>query len=261
MPTFGEIYQRHSSRAQQQQQYESSNQFNSSQQVRSPIIEMPSTPESTIGRKRFFSSSSSTAGGYGNIASSKNAYSSGYNSFSQGGVASAATSTSGIGGPVNTLSPTPIFVNHENKDYSASSSIQKTFEPIIKQNYSTSSTTKTMTNSYNETAQQFKQKTNGYNKEEEEEEMFNLTPNHQINQIDSDKQFRPIYQPVVNETNAFTPATTTPIPVTNSSNNKNKRHNYSTSSYEYSESQGNQPPQMWSNGYPQPFNSTQTISN
>jgi len=227
---------------------------------------MPSTPESTIGRKRFFSSSSSTAGGYGNMAACKNAYSSGYNSFSQGGAASAATSTSGIGGPANTntLSPTPIFVNHETKDYSASSSIQKTFDPVIKQshNYSTSSTTKTMTNSFNEnsSAQHNKQKIHGFNKEEEEEELFNLAPNHQQNQIESDKQFRPIYQPVINETSSYTPTTTTPIPVTNISKNK-KHNNFSTSSYEYSESQGNQPNQKWSNGYPQRFNSTQTISN
>ena len=241
VPTFGEIFQRHnisSSRA--HQQYESTN----SQQVKSPIIEMPSTPDSTMGRKRFFSSSS-TAGGYGNMASSnKAAYSSGFNSFSQG---STATSTSGIGGPVhNTLSPTPIVVNHENSSYSASSA-QKTFEPIIKQshNYSTS-TTKNVT----------KHKTHGFNKEEEDEELFNLTPN----QIDSDKQFRPIYQPIVNDSNAFTSNRTTPITVTNISNNKNKRNNVSTSSYEYSESQGN-PNSKLSNGYPQRFNSTQTISN
>ena len=279
MPSFGEIYQRHnSSSSRAHQQFESSNQFN--RQAKSPIIEMPTTPDSTMGRKRFFSSSSSTAGAYNNnlasSSSNKAAYSSGYNSFSQGGggytAASTATSTSGIGGPHNTvLSPTPIFVNHDS--VCSSSSTQKTFEPIAKQSHNyASSSSKTVTNStnnlgYNKSHSSVSlqptqiMKSHGFNKEEEDEEIFSLGGPNQ-NMIDSDKQFRPIYHPVITETNAFGSTRTTPITVTNMSNNKNKRNNYSTSSYEYSESHGgNQQNPKWQNGHQQRFNSTQTIAN
>lgn len=258
--TFGEIYQRQNSSSSRahRQSFESSNNNNhqfSSSSVKSPIIEMPATPESTLGRQRFFSSSSSTAGGNMSL-NNKAAYSSGYNSFSQGGNFTAATSTSGIGGPSHaTLSPTPIFVNHENNNgYSSSSSIQKTFEPEVKSkshNYVSSSSSSKI--------QQQQKSHKGYNKEEEEEELFNLTPN----QMDSDKQFRPIYQPVINETSFAASTRTTPIPVINAPHSKKRTNNYSASSFETSQgtNQQQQNTAKWNNGFPQRFSSTQTIAN
>ena len=295
VPTFGEIYQRFNACSSSSSAQQFDNQY--SQQTRTPIVEMPITPDSTMNRQRFFSSSSSSAG---NFNSSK----AGYNSFAQqkscglgNGAITTTTTTS------STTAPTNIYVCHDNKSSNINnsnssssnwfSSMHKGFEPVVRQssqNYSSSSkqvisSTSNLNNSAQNSQsfsslqqqnghpqQQQHVKGHGFNREEEEEELFNLVPNSSMG--DSDKQFRPIFHPIVAESsNAFTSTRSTPIAVTNVSSSTSKvgvgasgastakRNNFSTSSYEYSENHSNKEPKWPSNGHQQRFYSTQTIAN
>lgn len=303
VPTFGEIYQRLNACSSSSSAQQFDNQY--SQPTRTPIVEMPITPDSTMNRQRFFSSSSSSAGNFN--SSSKGGYSSFAQQKSSGlsgnnGAITTTTTTS------STTAPTNIYVCHDNKSSninnnnnmsnSSSSnwfaSMQKGFEPVVRQssqNYSSSSkqvisSTSNLNNSaqnsqsFSSLQQQQQQqqtghpqhvKGHGFNREEEEEELFNLAPNGGMG--DSDKQFRPIFHPIVAESsNAFTSTRSTPIAVTNVSSSTSKvggasgastakRNNFSTSSYEYSENHSNKEPKWPSNGHQQRFYSTQTIAN
>lgn len=143
VPTFGEIYHRYSARSnsasglqqsRQQQQHFSSSNSAYNQSHRSPIVEMPLTPDSTMGkssRERFFSSSET--------------YSSNQNANQGGNYSSSSFSQRVGGGPIIT----PIHVNSGSGGAMSSSIFQQrtsSFEPVIKQqNYST--TTKTASSS------------------------------------------------------------------------------------------------------------------
>lgn len=225
----------------QNQQYASS--FSESQ-VKSPIIEMPVTPNSTMGKsyERFFSSSEN----YGQQANASS-------SFAQ------------RAGPIITpLSPTNVYQSKSfsstsssngaklagaSESLSASSSMQRTssFEPVIKQQQqSSSSQFRTLSSTMNsssrvndldaatsESTSVFRkhssnslqgQKLRGFGREEEEVELVQ-SPSALI----SDKQFKPI---------GADSARVTPIAVnyatTKSSTSGNRRNNFSSSSYECS---------------------------
>lgn len=194
---------------------------------------MPITPNSTIGklacnRQRYFSSSNSAYNNSNTKQALNNMYSSGYNTYNQ-----RVGSNSGIGGPViTTLSPASsnanLYMNEgkgvsnnwfSNSATSASSTMQRSsgFVPVAK---NTSFNTSSMTNQ----GQQSLLRGNG--RDEEEEELINVS----YSPIDTDKQFRPIFQPNLNESVA-TSFTSAPGKTNMGSNS---RRNYSASSYEYS---------------------------
>jgi hypothetical protein len=275
VPTFGEIYHRYNARSnstsglQQHQQHQQ--QFSNSsfgQTYRSPIVEMPLTPNSTMGksssnRERFFSSSE-------NYSSNQNA--------NQAGSYSASSFSQKIGGGpaitpinVNTSGGTSIHVNNESSSRSgfaaaaanagsnlasssSSSMMQRTssFEPVIKQNNSTtsktiSSSTTTTTNSFGRTNNlDMENESNSFRKfsansssqqgrgirggrEEEEVEMINVR-----NEMDSEKQFKPInHQTVFSESSSSTPIAVNYSKSNGFANSGAKRNFSSSSSYEH----------------------------
>ena len=202
VPTFGEIYHRNiASQASNSSQYRStSNNFYTSQ---TPIVEMPATPDCTLRptSRQAYGSVNNSMIGVNNTGISNNmsntAHSSGYSSFSQ------KTATSN-GGPVispliTTANEANMNANNNNNNWfssSSASSIQQSYEPNVKQNenFSTSSTRNNHHQQQQTTTHHASTTRQGG--EEEEEEIFMSGT-----ESDPDRQFRPIYQPVLNDQN------------------------------------------------------------
>lgn len=221
VPTFGEIY-----RCQHQQQQSLSSSANrqcdysscrsqQQQQYRSPIVEIPATPDSTMGNRnqqRFFSSNSSTCRG-GSTHGLNQTASYGVNNMNNGHTASSYSQT--ISNQVPILTPlTPLaqpsnYFGTKSSGYSSAcgggaggftsassctSTMQRAFEPVVMQKQSKQSnnfssqtqTTRTTTDEFElpeeeqvlESRVFFKPppKIHGSNREEEEEELFNVIP-------------------------------------------------------------------------------------
>jgi hypothetical protein len=168
---------------------------------------MPATPDSQNLRptsRQAFGSLNNSMIGVNNTSISNshpNAnHSSGYSSFSQ------KTTTSN--GPIIT----PIVISneaHNNNWFSSSSasSIQHGFEPVLKQKESFSSLSTRNQQQHQHTTH------HASNREEEEEEIFTSGTE------DPDRQFRPIFQPVIEQ------------------NNYNDHHLQQNFSYDYSDNQ------------------------
>ncbi len=215
MPTFGEIFNQ---------------RINSSSvcsQQRSPFVEMPITPDSTLGKnvhkREYFSTCSSAATNrtaHNNLSSSSQnmAYSSGYNTAQHNqqimtGANSSLSSTSGINASNNAAN------NKNSWSYSSTMQERSGVEPVPLVTRNTSNSSSSFHNNFTTTyplsrnqstsssSYQANVKGRGFNREEEEEEIFNVP-----NGIDPDKQFRPIVlQPIMTESTTYNSTSSTPI--------------------------------------------------
>jgi hypothetical protein len=208
VPTFGEIYQQRHNINSSQQRINSTNTNNlninnNNVRVKNPIVEIPNTPDSTLGkiscRKQQQHYSSSTS--FSNVNNNNNVYN------------QRPASSNEIGHPIvtnNLMTSTTLNDNNNNNNNNnnnwnsnsfASTSMQHSssgFEPFTRKNEKLLSTNLTS-------------KTTGrkqFEEHEEEEIMNGMTCN---SFDDSNRRFRPINHPISSEQTNFMPQKQWPV--------------------------------------------------